>query len=300
MRFLAVISTLAVLGAGCASNPYDLETDGLAITNGTPEAIGVLDMLNDASTDIVLLDQDAKLNIRSARNLMHHRNGFDGVLGTYDDNLFGDIEEVDDVRWVGPTAIAQLVDFAAAQGWIPEGAEILGTWDNVTFTADEATAVLDFVNEADHAVLDDEVGLDRRAADSIVAGQPISTVEDLAGLYFVGTTALEALLEVSTAPIEIDPTDFVQDVVDYLEDYYDGLEGDIMSLGGNCLEDAQAGLDAGLVETLVDPSDDPFGHDFSVVTVLSHPDVVFPGGDAFWFAAYDLVSGDLIEVYSFE
>jgi len=300
MRFLAVISTLAVLGAGCASTSDDFDSAGYAILDGSPEAIGVLDMLNDPGTDIALLDVDAKLNVRSARNLIFHRNGFDGVVGTYDDDSFNNIEEVDAVRWVGPTAIAQLVDFAATTGWIPEGGDILGTWDNVTFTANEAEATLDFVNDADHGTLDIEVGLDRRAADSILAAQPIATVEELAGLYYVGTTALSALLEVATAPVEVTSGQFVDDVNDYLTDYYDGLESDIMNLGGNCLEDAQASLDSSLVETLLDPTDDPFGHDFAVVTVLSHPDVVFAGGDAFWYAAYDLVSGELIEVYSFE
>ena len=300
MRFLAVIFSAAALCAGCATGPLDIETGDHAITNGTPEAIGVLDLLNDAATDIELLDKDAGLNVRSARNLMLHRNGWDGVIGSYDDNLFGDIEEVDAVRWVGPTAIAQLVSFAAAQGYIPEGADILGTWDNVTFTVNEADLVLDYVNDASHSSLDDEVGLDRRAADSIVAAQPITTIEELAGLYYVGTNALEALIESSVVAVEIDGDDFVADVAEYLNTYYDGLESDIMNLGGNCLLDAQLALDPSLVEVLSDDADDPYGHDFESVVVLSHPDVVFVGGDAFWYAAYDLATGALIEVYSFE
>jgi hypothetical protein len=299
MRFLAVIFTVA-LCAGCATAPLDLETGDHAITNGTPEAIGVLDLLNDPTTDITLLDKDAGLNVRSARNLMLHRNGWDGIIGTYDDNLYGDIEEVDSIRWVGPTAIAQLVDFAAASGFIPAGEDILGTWDNVTFTVLEADAVIAFINEADHSLLDDEVGLDRRAANSIIAAQPVATVDELAGLYFVGTTALEALIEIAVVPVEITSDDFVADVASYLADYYADLGADIANLGGNSLDDAQLGLDCDLVEILMDPADDPHGHDFESVVVLSHPDVVFDEGDAFWYAAYDLVTGALVEVYSFE
>ena len=197
MRFLAVIITAAALCAGCATAPLNIETSDLGITNGSPEAVGVLDLLNDPATDIELLDKDAGLNVRSARNLIHYRDGWDGILGSYDDNLFGDIEEVDSVRWVGPAAIARLIDFAASEGFIPEGADILGTWDSVTFTVDTADSVLAFVNEAEHATLDHEVGLDRRAADSIIAALPIATIDELAGLYFVGTTALEALIEVT-------------------------------------------------------------------------------------------------------
>jgi len=201
MRFLTVISVLAVLGAGCATTP-DSEVDRLsfAITDGSSEAIGVLDMLNDPSTDIDVLDFDAKLNARSARNLVHYRDGFDGVFGTYDDNLFGDIEEVDSVRWVGPAALAQLVSYAATAGWIPQGEDILGTWDGVTFTVDEAGDTLDYVNDADHSTLDFDLGLDRRAANSIVAAQPIATIEDLAGLYYVGSSALTLLKGAACAP----------------------------------------------------------------------------------------------------
>jgi hypothetical protein len=197
MRFLAVIFTAAALCAGCATAPLNIETGDHAITSGSPEAIGVVDLLNDPATDIDLLDHDAGLNVRAARNLIHHRDGWDGVLGSYDDDPFGDIDEVDSVRWVGPAAIASLVEFAANEGFIPEGADILGTWDNVTFTVNVADAVLAFVNDSDHSTLDHEVGLDRRAADSITAALPIASVEELAGLYFVGTTALEALIEVS-------------------------------------------------------------------------------------------------------
>jgi hypothetical protein len=214
MRSIAVIFCSAALSAGCTTAPLNIETGDHAITSGSPEAIGVLELLNDPATDIHLLDKDAGLNVRAARNLIHHRDGWDGLLGSYDDNLFGDIDEVDSVRWVGPSAIASLVDFAATEGFIPEGADILGTWDNVTFTVDVADAVLGFVNDSDQSTLDFEVGLDRRAADSIFAALPITSVEELAGLYFVGTTALEALIEVSRT---LSGTDEEEVIVDAAE-----------------------------------------------------------------------------------
>ena len=214
MRSIAVIICSAALCAGCATAPLNIETGDHAITSGSPEAIGVLDLLNDPATDIELLDKDAGLNVRAARNLMHHRDGWDGVLGSYDDTLFGDIDEVDSVRWVGPSAIASLVAFAANEGYIPEGADILGTWDNVTFSVEDATAVLAFVNESDRATLDYEVGLDRRAAESIIAALPVASVEELAGLYFVGTTALETLIEVSST---LGGTDDEEVIVDAAE-----------------------------------------------------------------------------------
>lgn len=51
------------------------------------------------------------VHTRAARNLVAHRDGADALFGTADDDLFDDIEEVDDVYYVGPVAIEQLVAF---------------------------------------------------------------------------------------------------------------------------------------------------------------------------------------------
>jgi len=207
MRFLSFISLLSVFLVACSPSSSELDGLSYSITSGSAEAIGVLAMLNDPSTDLDTLDFDAGLNVRSARNLIFHRDGFDGVPGTYDDDLFNDIEEVDSVRWVGPTALAQLVSYAASVGWIPEGQDILGTWDNVTFTVTEADDTLALVNDADLDTLDVELKLDSRAANSIVASQPIATIEDLADLYYVGSSAL-LILKDASGQSEVPVVDF--------------------------------------------------------------------------------------------
>ena len=81
------------------------------------------------------------------------------------------------------------------RGWVPQGDDFLGTWDKVTFTANQADWTVELVNGLSHYQLDHDFGLDRRAADSIVAALPIQTVSELAGLYYVGKTALTALKE---------------------------------------------------------------------------------------------------------
>lgn len=53
------------------------------------------------------------LHTRAARNLVAHRDGADAVFGTEDDDLFEDIASVDDVPWVGPVAVEQLVAMVA-------------------------------------------------------------------------------------------------------------------------------------------------------------------------------------------
>ncbi len=63
--------------------------------------------LNEGTTVDALIE--AGVHSRAARNIIEHRDGADATFGTDDDDLFGDIEEVDDVYYVGPVAIQQLV-----------------------------------------------------------------------------------------------------------------------------------------------------------------------------------------------
>ena len=117
------------------------------------------------------------------------------MQGTRDDRAFETIEQVDAVPWVGPAAIARLVAFAEGNGWVPSGGDVLGVYDDVAFTVDEAEATLALVNQAAHAVLDDDIDLDKRAADGIVAARPIATMTALAAVYYVGPSAMLALRE---------------------------------------------------------------------------------------------------------
>jgi hypothetical protein len=146
-----------------------------------------------------VLDIDASLNKRSAKNLIHHRNGWDKEFGTYDDNLFNTIEEVDAISWVGPKAMSQILNYAMDNGWVAEGNQLLGSWDGVAFSAYDAEATLALVNEADVAFLDHDLALDKRAAESIVEAQPIQSVSQLSKLYYGGKKALNILKEEATA-----------------------------------------------------------------------------------------------------
>jgi hypothetical protein len=44
---------------------------------------------------------------------------------------------------------------------------------------------------------------------------------------------------------------------------------------------------------------DPDEHDLATTGVLTHPDVVFPGGDSGWFGADERATSRLIEIYAF-
>ena len=183
---------------GCVSNELeawdgDVSAASKGIVSGTPEAIGLLDFLNDASTDFDLLDFEVGLDRRAAGNLIAHRNGGDGVFGTSDDDLFSSVREVDNVRWVGPRSIEHMVGYAEGLGLVPTGTDYLGTWDGVDFTVNQAEVTLDFVNAASEQELDDDLGLNRRAVVSILEAGELSSIQVLSELYYVGRSALRIL-----------------------------------------------------------------------------------------------------------
>jgi len=186
-----------VLLTGCAETieeelqPVDVMT--YPVVEGSAEAIGLLDLVNDESTTFGVLDDEVPLDRRAAGNIIAHRDGGDRAAGTSDDDLFGTVEELDSVRWVGARSIQRIGDYAEGAGWVPEGDDVLGTWDRVQFTVNEANRTLELVNQADYDDLDIGFGLNRRAASSIVSAQPVVSIAQLAGLYYVGRSALETL-----------------------------------------------------------------------------------------------------------
>ena len=195
---LIYITLLSVMAQGCLKmepeiNEYGLGNASKELVEGTPEAVGVLALLNHEHTSAVMLDESVELDVRAANAIIDVRDGEDGIAQTDDDNLFISIEEVDSVSWVGPTAMASLQLYVVNYGWVPLGDEHLGTWDGVGFTVDEADLTLELVNTASAEVLDHEVRLDSRAVDSIIASRPFQTVLELSELWYVGESTLGSL-----------------------------------------------------------------------------------------------------------
>jgi hypothetical protein len=202
MTVRALAACLILVALSACRPPDEATTDATtfesqqsAIVDGTPDAVGLLAFLNASSTTLQVLDVDVPLDKRAAENLIAFRLGTDGVDGTSDDDAFQSIEQVDAVKWVGPQAMNRLVWYAQSQGWVPQGGDVLGVYDDVAFTVDEAAATLELANAVSHAVLDDDIGLDKRAADGIVAARPIVTMLELADVYFVGPSAMLAMRE---------------------------------------------------------------------------------------------------------
>jgi hypothetical protein len=198
LKLIVSLFPLSLTLVGCVTNDLDtwegdVSASPMGIVSGTPESIGLIDFLNDQSTDFDLLDLDVGLDRRAAGNLISHRNGGDDMFGTSDDDLFSSVREVDSVRWVGPRSIEKMVEFAVALGFVPTGTDYLGTWDNVDFTVNEAYATIVLVNNATEVALDEDLGLNSRAVASIIEAGELQSVQELAELYYVGESALEIL-----------------------------------------------------------------------------------------------------------
>ena len=168
---------------------------------------GVLALLNAQETHVDFLDKEVNLDIRAARELIAHRDGWDHTPGTADDNLFESMEEVDSVAYVGPVAMGRLKAFVMKYGWAPEEYDHMGAWKGVSFTWIQGEATLEFVNTCTLEELDIELGLDKRAAENIVLAQPISSINSLSNVSFVGTKTLAALRDVGTAMYMMERTE---------------------------------------------------------------------------------------------
>ena len=86
-----------------------------------------------------------------------------------------------------------MIDYAARNGWVPGAEDILGVYDGVFFTVEEAEQTLALTNSLNEFELDQGLRLHRTAAESIVLAQPIATIDQLSRLYYVGGSALSKL-----------------------------------------------------------------------------------------------------------
>lgn len=198
---IALSLALATLFAGCAAD----ETDAIDGTFSQPlsseEEYGVLQFVNDCPTSLPVLDDDASLDVRAAEGIVSRRDGADETCGTGDDVFFESMKQLDDVPWVGNSALTRLITHATLLGYIGEGTGdgLAEDYDGVAFTMDEAKGVLAIANGASFEILDDDLGLDRRAATAIVDNRPFiadtvgAAMQALADARYVGATALSRL-----------------------------------------------------------------------------------------------------------
>ncbi len=164
-------------------DPMDLVWKPAALTEGgtwsgvtftAEEATTVLDMANTAT--LSQLDHEISLMSTAAKNILNQRP-------------LRPMVALDDVPYVGPTALGRLKDYVPSWSSSPEEGTTT-TQSGVTFTAAETETALGIVNSAAATLLDDEIGLDVRAVTGILGARPIGSLADLDALPYVGGNAL--------------------------------------------------------------------------------------------------------------
>jgi len=121
---LLTVPLLALRLAACGGMIEDNEWSHWNERLETGEQLGLLAFMNDQEhTSFWLLDTECRLRSDSAYNLIRHRDGVDTLDSTDDDNLFDSIQEIDDVRMVGPWTMERLYECASMRGYITDEPE---------------------------------------------------------------------------------------------------------------------------------------------------------------------------------
>src|SRR5689334_24593831 len=96
------------------------KADSAGVEEGTPEALGVIDVANKVSIEVLedLPPRGVGLSSRAVDNLMYYRLGDDGLPGTKDDGLFQTLAELDAIPFIGPVAFERLRAYAEANGFV--------------------------------------------------------------------------------------------------------------------------------------------------------------------------------------
>ncbi len=121
-----ILSILAFTLPACVdSEVEDGENDGFpsgkadgGIDEGSPEARGVLALVNDPSLTAAKLKTAAGITTRVSNNIVKHRNGADTNVGTADDDLYDTLAELDAIPYVGPATLNALLDAARDRGLV--------------------------------------------------------------------------------------------------------------------------------------------------------------------------------------
>ncbi len=186
-----------------------VKADGFALVPDGYDAQAILRVANTLSK--AQLDDDVALDARAARNIADTRAA---------SGAFEDVIALDDVPYVGQKAFSQMLSYAERQGWIgscgdgvingrelcdggagcsdacgadaeagPTGVFVMGVEEG----SYAALGILEAANTLDLAELDDDVGLDARAARAIDAGRPYASLAALDGASYVGERAFAQL-----------------------------------------------------------------------------------------------------------
>jgi len=95
----------------------DGKADG-AIPEGSPQALGVLRVANEATKDVLSKATAVGLGTRTTDELLKVRNGKDKKAATADDVKFATLKQLDAVPYVGPASLTKLLAYATKLGYV--------------------------------------------------------------------------------------------------------------------------------------------------------------------------------------
>jgi phosphatidylserine/phosphatidylglycerophosphate/cardiolipin synthase-like enzyme len=116
---------VSLFAVGCAADEgEDLGESEANFTEGSAEARAILALVNAPSVTVAELTNEARITRAAATNIIGYRDGADARPGTADDNLFGDLRELDAVREVGPATLRKLYEYAQRKGLGGEASQV--------------------------------------------------------------------------------------------------------------------------------------------------------------------------------
>jgi phosphatidylserine/phosphatidylglycerophosphate/cardiolipin synthase-like enzyme len=157
----AVLAPLALaLVGGCVdAEVEDAEGDNFrsgkadgGYEEGSPEARGVLLLVNDASETAATLKSGAGITSRVATNIVKHRDGADGLAGTADDDRFDTLAELDAIAYVGPATLEALVERARDKGLVVRGASLDVMFSPLPAASSHNRRIEQLIRSAQHSI----------------------------------------------------------------------------------------------------------------------------------------------------
>ncbi len=158
---VSILTMFAISSCSGAGEAEDGESEGFpsgkadgGIDEGSPEALGVLALVNDPDMTAAKLKSEAGVTTRVANNIVNHRMGDDEEDGTDDDDPFDTLAELDGVPYVGPTVLQKLLDLARDKGLVGEqgDANIDVVFSPATGDATHNARIAQLIRDAEHTV----------------------------------------------------------------------------------------------------------------------------------------------------
>jgi phosphatidylserine/phosphatidylglycerophosphate/cardiolipin synthase-like enzyme len=144
---LPLALTLALAPFACSGeDPLDDENAGFpdgksdgGIDEGSPEALAVLALCNDTSVDVDELDNDAGLHATAAKNIVASRP-------------YATLAELDAVPFVGPVALAALLEYAREKGLLGGEGNVSVIFSPQPAEASHNARIAQLIDQAQHTV----------------------------------------------------------------------------------------------------------------------------------------------------